>query len=173
MLKRSRRKTGERGERVRRRRDRPMLHLVLHAARMLESMLREELGADGVHHGQGRALSVLSGSNGAMTQVELSQRLFMGQPGVTAVVTRLEELGYVRRSVSRDDARAILVTLTGAGSAAAEVVHEAWARVDERLERGLTGALGQDGPMLARRVLEALRDSMLVERSPLLEAGDA
>ena len=152
---------------------RPLLHLVLHTAKMLEAVLREEFEAHGIHHGQGRVLSVLSTSDGAMTQVELSRRLFMGQPGVTAVVSRLDELGHVRRSTNRGDARAVMVTLTEGGKRAAELVHGVWARVEHRLECGLLECLGDEGPTRARLVLESLRNSMLARDSQHTEAGDA
>jgi DNA-binding MarR family transcriptional regulator len=70
---------------------------------------------------------------------ELAAREGISQPGVTQLVNRLEERGWVERRTDPDDRRAVLVALTAKGSDALEAVrgefrallHEEMAALDD------------------------------------------
>jgi DNA-binding MarR family transcriptional regulator len=82
-------------------------------------------------------LSALSTRPSRIT--ELAAREGISQPGVTQLVNRLEERGWVERRTDPDDRRAVLVALTAAGSDALETVrgefrallHEEMASLDD------------------------------------------
>lgn len=135
---------------------RPLLHLVLHTARALEAMIREELSPRGLHHGQGRVLDLLRHQQGGLTQVEIALRLGIRETASTQVVRRLEALRLVRRRADDADARAICVTLTPAGREAARQVRDAWARAEHRLIANMREQDVED----VRRMLLRLRDAL-------------
>lgn len=136
--------------------DRYLLHLLLHTAKLLEAVLREELSPYGLHHGQGRVLVALVKNKGGLTQVEIARGLGMRETAATQVVRRLEELGLVSRSPDPDDTRAVRVVPTASGRRAADRVRAAWADTEARLRAGLQ----PEGVESARRVLEWLRRAM-------------
>ncbi|MFN5944542.1 MAG: MarR family winged helix-turn-helix transcriptional regulator [Phycisphaerae bacterium] len=130
---------------------RPLLHLILHTARLLEAMIRSQLEPLGLHHGQGRVLDVLVDAEDGVTQVQVAQCLGMRETAATQVLRRMQELGLVRRVPDEQDGRAMRVTLTPAGCDAAAQVRSAWTRAESRLVAGLS-------PQEIRRVRRVLHD---------------
>ncbi|MCP2169204.1 MarR family winged helix-turn-helix transcriptional regulator [Goodfellowiella coeruleoviolacea] len=65
---------------------------------------------------------------GPLTQRELSARLATDKPQTSLIVDDLEQRGYVTRSVHPDDRRCKVVTLTPAGTDAAEQAERILAR---------------------------------------------
>ncbi|MFN8779419.1 MAG: MarR family winged helix-turn-helix transcriptional regulator [bacterium] len=116
---------------------RPLLHLILHTARLLEAMIRSELEPLGLHHGQGRVLDVLVDAEHGVTQVQVAQCLGMRETAATQVLRRMHELGLVRRVPDEHNGRAMRVTLTTTGRDAAAQVRSAWTRTESRLVAGL------------------------------------
>jgi DNA-binding MarR family transcriptional regulator len=65
---------------------------------------------------------------------ELAEREAVAQPTITTLVTRLERDGLVRRAADPDDARAVLVHVTGEGLARLDAMRAArGALLDARL----------------------------------------
>lgn len=56
------------------------------------------------------------GLEGALPSRLLAERIGCGQPTLTGVVDRLEQVGLVKRERATDDRRVVRVTLTDAGS---------------------------------------------------------
>lgn len=135
---------------------RPLLHLILHTARLLEAMIRSELEPLGLHHGQGRVLDVLVDADQSVTQVQVAQSLGMRETAATQVLRRVHELGLVRRTPDEHDGRAMRVALTPAGRDAAAQVRSAWMRAESRLVAGLSS----QEIRRVRRMLHDLRTTM-------------
>ncbi|MFI6908067.1 MarR family winged helix-turn-helix transcriptional regulator [Nonomuraea sp. NPDC050394] len=90
--------------------------------------------------------------SGPMTMRELTAELSTDKPYTTLMVDDLEERGYVTRSVSPDDRRIKIVTLTPEGTAAAEAAE----RILARPPRSLL-ALDPDDLASLDRILTSLR----------------
>lgn len=107
-----------------------------------------------------------------LTITELAERAVTGQNTVSAVVTRLEERGLVRRSRSRVDGRVVTVTINAAGS---RLVRRAPEPATGHLLRVLCSLPAKDLRTVARAVailndglgLSGARDAaMLFEAEP-------
>lgn len=71
---------------------------------------------EGVHVNR-TSLSVLATlRNGPMRITDLAACEFVSQPGMTALVTRLEEQGWVKRQADPDDGRVVNVAITKPGT---------------------------------------------------------
>jgi DNA-binding MarR family transcriptional regulator len=71
---------------------------------------------EGVHVNR-TSLSVLATlRDGPKRITDLAASEFVSQPGMTALVTRLEEQGWVKRQADPCDGRAVLVAITRAGT---------------------------------------------------------
>ncbi|MFI6297803.1 MarR family winged helix-turn-helix transcriptional regulator [Nonomuraea sp. NPDC050790] len=90
--------------------------------------------------------------SGPMTMRELTAELSTDKPYTTLMVDDLEARGYVTRSVSPDDRRIKIVTLTPEGTAAAEAAE----RILARPPRSLL-ALDPDDLASLDRILTSLR----------------
>ncbi|GAB2925801.1 MarR family winged helix-turn-helix transcriptional regulator [Nonomuraea fastidiosa] len=91
-------------------------------------------------------------SSGPMTMRELTADLATDKPYTSLMVDDLERRGYVTRSVSPEDRRSKIVTLTPAGTAAAEEAE----RIMARPPRSLL-ALGPDDLAELDRIMAKLR----------------
>jgi len=74
---------------------------------------------------------------GDQTPSALARYLGVGPPGMTAVVSRLERLNYVRRRPNPADRRSTMITLTPAGRHAIGWVYD---ELTAEIERGLDAA---------------------------------
>lgn len=116
----------------------------------------------GVSRSEATVLAQLEGGRQRITA--LAELDGLAQPTVTLMVKRLEGAGLVRRQQSSEDGRVVLVSLTGEGREALELVR---VRYRERL-RGCLGDLSSEdiealGP--ASRVIAALIDRLQKEGS--------
>ncbi|MEU5873837.1 MarR family winged helix-turn-helix transcriptional regulator [Glycomyces sp. NPDC047369] len=105
-----------------------------------------------------RALANLQ-QDGDLRVGELALREAITQPAMTAAVNRLEADGLVVRRADPADARAAVVSLTGAG---AEELHEFRMRAAAKVRPALE-ALGEDDMAVIARaadLLEALADRL-------------
>ena len=82
-------------------------------ARVTAEVDREVAAATGLGASELRLLMVLAQEPRRMT--ELSVLLLLSRSGVTRLVRRMEEAGYVRREVPDDDRRTTFTLLTPAG----------------------------------------------------------
>jgi len=89
---------------------------------------------------------------GAPTITEIAARLRVSKPSVTAAVQRLVRLGYLQKSPSPSDRRAIHIHLSPKGLALAQSRQEAL----QRYETALRAALTADEVQLFQAVLAKL-----------------
>jgi DNA-binding MarR family transcriptional regulator len=75
---------------------------------------------------------------GALTQRQLADRLFIGRAGAGQIIDRVEERGLVRRDADPIDRRVWRICLTEAGLALAARFPEAYASIRNELRAGLT-----------------------------------
>ena len=96
-------------------------------------------------------LTTLAQFTDGLTMGQLAAKLMVTKGNITGVVGRLESRGYIERTISREDRRVQLVTLTAAGRALWEDMHRAYKGVVDDALRGLSD---QDAEALARRLTE-------------------
>lgn len=77
---------------------------------------------------------------GPLPQGELIEQLGLDASTVTRMVQRLEQSGFVRRSRSATDRRAVIVAPTAAAQALCEQVGEIWGELEELTLGGLSAA---------------------------------
>jgi DNA-binding MarR family transcriptional regulator len=92
------------------------------------------------------------GMHGPMSMSRLAARLDAGLPNVTAIVTRMEELGLVERFRDEHDRRVVRVRTTPAGTAMTEELEE----IRRQHLRSLVTALGPDDRRACLRAFRAL-----------------
>ena len=83
------------------------------------------MGMHGHGFGRERALRVIAGFEGGVRQKTLTEELRINPSSVSELITKLQNDGYVKRTVDPEDKRATLITLTELGEArAAELQDE-------------------------------------------------
>lgn len=83
------------------------------------------MGMQGHGFGRERALRVIAGFEGGVRQKTLTEELRINPSSVSELITKLQNDGYVKRTVDPEDKRATLITLTELGEArAAELQDE-------------------------------------------------
>jgi DNA-binding MarR family transcriptional regulator len=87
---------------------------------------------------------------------ELAERMAVTQQGASKAVAELEALGYLERVADPDDARIRRVRLSGLGRDAVQVTR----RAREKIERTLSGRVGDKAVAQARRTLTRLLDEL-------------
>lgn len=80
----------------------------------LTNMLREAVLPTGMNSAQARTLLALHDA-GPQRVTDLARLDHLKQPTMSAVLIRMERLGWVRRLEDKDDLRAVIVRLTPAG----------------------------------------------------------
>jgi DNA-binding MarR family transcriptional regulator len=80
----------------------------------LTNVLREAVLPPGMNSAQARTLLALHDA-GPQRVTELARLDHLKQPSMSAVLIRMERLGWVRRVDDNDDLRAVIVRLTPAG----------------------------------------------------------
>ena len=95
--------------------------------------LERRLARTGLSQGDVHVLALLA-DGGPHTVGELQRHVLHRPSTLTGLLDRLEQRGWVRRSVNRDDRRSYLVSITPSGQAAARSAVRAIAEV----ERGVT-----------------------------------
>lgn len=105
-----------------------------------------------ISRSEGAILSTLSGGSRRVT--ELAEVEGLAQPTITILIKRLEENGWVTRARDAEDGRAVLVSLTPAGTVALEQFRAQYREV-------------------LREHLEALSDEQVEALADALEALDA
>lgn len=80
----------------------------------LTNVLREAVLPPGMNSAQGRTLLALHDA-GPQRVTDLARLDHLKQPTMSAVLIRMERLGWVRRLEDKDDLRAVIVRLTPTG----------------------------------------------------------
>jgi MarR family transcriptional regulator, 2-MHQ and catechol-resistance regulon repressor len=115
-------------------------------------LLREH----GLTTSQYNILRILRGEGKPLPILEIASRTIAVVPGITGLIDRLEQAGFVQRVRCENDRRVIYVALTDQGT-------KALAKLDEpliALHRKLLGHLTQTELKEMIRVLEKVRESL-------------
>jgi DNA-binding MarR family transcriptional regulator len=147
------------------RRSRSTALVVVRLAKTLEIVLADV----GLTFNQFRLLTLVE--DATVTPGELSTRLVMKPPNVTAMINSLADRGLIRRSRSDDDARRTRLHLTRRGDA---LVGRAHAACDGALQHLAAGAEGDRAEQLLTaldRWLPALDAAAIELRKGLNRAG--
>lgn len=100
------------------------------AARLRGRGENERLRASGLSHA-GLIMARVLIAQGALSQVDLAQRLHIQPQTAGRTLDRLEALGYVQRGRAEQDRRIVLVAATDAGRHAVDTLDAGEARLDE------------------------------------------
>ena len=87
---------------------------------------------------QVRVLNFLWRENGSCSQNEIEDFLQVSHPTVVGLVSRMEQSGYIQTSVSPDDKRNKIVTVTDSGMSLACELCRYMEDIDKRMLVGLT-----------------------------------
>jgi len=98
-------------------------------------------------------------------QNELASELFTDPNTVTAMITRLEKRGFIRREVCSEDGRARRIYLTPTGRRLVARLSDDWEPMRRRLREIFAGEAGAE----ALRILDEVREAMMSTREQMLE----
>ncbi len=87
---------------------------------------------------QVRVLNFLWRENGSCSQKQIEDFLQVSHPTVVGLVSRMEQSGYIHTSVSPDDKRNKIVTVTDSGMALASELCRFMDDMDNRMLEGLS-----------------------------------
>lgn len=116
---------------------RPLFHPILHAAHLIEALLRDALAPTGLQPRQARILVAIA-ERQPVSPATLARAFDLAAPTMTVMLTRLERDGLVGRRTEPGRARPA-VWLTPAGTALVPRIGRAWAAVDQRLRDRIGG----------------------------------
>jgi len=131
------------------------LHLVLHAADLLDDRLRKRLAEVGLRPRQARILDALERMQ-PTSQIALARAFGITPASMSTMTSRLIEAGHVVRETDPKEARAHLLRLTESGRGLLAEIHAAWADIDREIEMHL----GADGAARLAAEADALRDGL-------------
>lgn len=134
-------------------RERLLLHLLLHAAKLVTDRLRREIERIGLRHGQGRILAALARRKN-LSQSAIARGLHIRPATVSNMLRRMERSGLIERASDSRDGRIQQVALTRKGKRAQAAVERVWLEVEKDIRAALAGRDIEE----ARAVLLALRD---------------
>nr|WP_275116159.1 MarR family winged helix-turn-helix transcriptional regulator [Aliiroseovarius subalbicans] len=129
--------------------------LAVLSARVSAGFSRHYRKAYGISVAEWRVVAHLSRGD-AVSVREIHERVDMDKPKVSRAASRLEEAGYITKTVNETDRRLVELKLTDKGRA----MIDALAPIAKAYEQELVGALGgDDGPFRdqVRRLGEALK----------------
>lgn len=114
-------------------------HPVLHAAHLIEELVRRELGSLGLQPRQARIIFAI-GQFEPLSQAALAKAFDVSRASMTVMIERLVRDELVERYVAINQKRP-LVRLSEAGAALLPSIEAAWTRVDVALSERLGSEL--------------------------------
>lgn len=128
---------------------------LLRTADVLRRRLEELFAGYGITGQQYNVLRILRGARPeTLPTMEIAERMIERTPGITRLVDRLEEKGFVERERCRRDRRRVLCSITGKGLALLGDLDDP---VD-RLDRGLVRMLDEEEVKELIGYLERIRE---------------
>ena len=112
------------------------LQPLIHAARLLEDRLREELAPIGIGPRKARVMNVLH-LMGSASQAELVREFDISAASMSTMTSRLIAGGFVQRTIDDDASGRVQLSLTEMGAGLIDQIHEAWLRVDRVMEEAI------------------------------------
>jgi DNA-binding MarR family transcriptional regulator len=107
----------------------------------------------------------LSGAPYRASAGELSDVVLRSSGGMTQILDRLEQLGFVRRVTDTNDRRKVLAELTDAGLEVAQRASASYARERRRILKSLSSAEVERIDGAIRLLLEALTEADVAARA--------
>jgi DNA-binding MarR family transcriptional regulator len=92
----------------------PFAYQIVEMLRRLDARL---MAPAGITPQQYNVLRILRGARGPLLTYEVAKRLLEQTPGITRLLDRIEERGWIRRARSNEDRRQVLVEITQSGLA--------------------------------------------------------
>jgi DNA-binding MarR family transcriptional regulator len=145
---------------------RQAMNHMLHFAFVLKAEIEAELGQDlSIGLADHEALINIRESGGSLRMTDIADKLVLSRGGITKLVDRLEQAGYVARVPSAEDRRVTMVEITKSGRA---TVARSRSIIDDvvlaRWANRITDAEAEVVIELVRRAYHD-EDSALVEES--------
>lgn len=94
-----------------------------------------------VTHPQGKLLGIIYSSNKHGIQINrriLEEKTGVSGPSVTSLLNSLEKKGFIKRSMSDEDGRALNISVTKEGEALVEKVHSVFRKSEAKLVKGMS-----------------------------------
>jgi DNA-binding MarR family transcriptional regulator len=126
-------------------------HLIARLAYQLNGDLIEKLRHEGINVTRWRVLAVLSMGDGISIK-EIIDRAMVQQSTLSRALMRMEKESFVRRALSRDDARCVAVYLTNKGRALFNALNVVVRRREQRLLEGFSPGQAAAAFALIRRL---------------------
>lgn len=132
--------------------------LLGHVAQLSKACMDNRVSRWGVTPVQAHVLLYLHCRGGQASQRELTGLRRVKPSTMNGVLDRLEEKGFVRRSVSGSDARSRLITLTEKGAEQQALFRKSFLEVEQVMLRGFTDEEQALLPCLLERVIQNLEE---------------
>ncbi len=140
---------------------------LLRTTDLLRRRLSDTVAAEGITLQQYNVLRILRGAGKeGLPTLTVAERMIERTPGVTRLLDRLEEAGWVERTRCTDDRRRVLASITPVGLELLARLDHPLAQAEEDAFRALT-----EGEMEAfLHALETVRSSLEAEDGPAVPA---
>lgn len=132
--------------------------LLGHVSQLAKSCMDDRISRYDVTPVQSHVLLYLHCRGGQAAQRELTGLRRVKPSTMNGVLDRLEEKGFVRRSVSGSDARSRLITLTEKGAEQQALFRKSFLEVEQVMLRGFTDEERALLPCLLERVIQNLEE---------------
>ncbi|SRR5260221_13917139 len=110
--------------------------LQIAAHRLQKSADRAIMAAAGITTAQAAVLSIVA-AEGSVTQRSVARRLGLNESAITAMTTRLRNLGLLERLPDQDDSRAWKLQLSEDGRAALKKIEAPFRQINQKIESAL------------------------------------
>jgi DNA-binding MarR family transcriptional regulator len=105
---------------------------LMRTAHLLRRHAEAVVGTEGLTFQQYNVLRILRGARGPLPTMEISSRMIEQSPGITRLVTTLEEHGFIKREQWAGDRRQFLCQITPAGQRVVEKLDPAMDELDDQ-----------------------------------------
>lgn len=132
--------------------------LLGHASQLAKARMDDRVSRYDVTPVQAHVMLYLNCRGGQVPQRDLTGLRRVKPSTMNGVLDRLEEKGFVRRSVSGSDARRRLITLTEKGAEQQALFQQSFGEVEQAMTRGFTPEEQALLPALLERVIQNLEE---------------
>jgi len=134
-------------------------HAIVQVARLHKSLAAQLLRPVGLHLSQELVMMQLWDA-GPQRQADLVRMLGSDAATMTRTLRRLEHAGFVRRTPSETDGRAVIVTATTASKALRPGVENAWRELEEAVVADLSEEDQEAAVLLLQRIAKGLEQGI-------------
>ena len=134
--------------------DQHNFHGLMHAADLVEGILREELAPLGILPRQARIVDAINRMEKS-SQSELASQFKITAASMSTMTDRLLVAGYIKRTVDPTSRRQNVLELTKTGRKLLNGIDEVWSNMDRKLRK----ILGQDTEVFFNKARQ-LRDAL-------------